>query len=218
MSIITWRSAQGISENYYMRLTELGCKSEEARGILTNDCKTELIMTGFVSDWKHFFKLRCHSTAHPDARALAIPLQDKFIELKVDFSSLVLFALAEAFGLKEKHKKKYGYKTTATKEIFIKKGAKLINKKRIIVSDNDSIKQLAAFGKVKNGYGGIIALYSPNFKFESSEPTRRKEFYSLMATLTPKHLDTRGQLIYTYCSFIIKNSEIFIFHKSEKRL
>jgi thymidylate synthase ThyX len=38
-------------------------------------------MTGFVSDWKHFFKLRCHSTAHPDARALAIPLQDKFIEL-----------------------------------------------------------------------------------------------------------------------------------------
>ena len=57
----------------------------------------------------------------------------------------------------EKHKKKYGYKTTATKEIFIKKGAKLINKKRIIVSDNDSIKQLAAFGKVKNGYGGIAA-------------------------------------------------------------
>jgi thymidylate synthase ThyX len=37
-------------------------------------------MTGFVSDWEHFFKLRCHTTAHPQARELAIPLQEQFIE------------------------------------------------------------------------------------------------------------------------------------------
>lgn len=61
----------------YKKLT-----AQQARAVLPNALKTELVMTGFVSDWKHFFKLRCHSTAHPDARALAIPLKDKFIELK----------------------------------------------------------------------------------------------------------------------------------------
>jgi thymidylate synthase (FAD) len=82
MSIITWRSAQDISENYYMRLTELGCKSEEARGVLTNDCKTELVMTGFVSDWGHFFDLRSRGTTgkpHPDIKILADNLLFQFI-------------------------------------------------------------------------------------------------------------------------------------------
>lgn len=62
----------------YKKLT-----AQQARAVLPNALKTELVMTGFVSDWEHFFKLRCHSTAHPDARALAIPLQDKFIELNL---------------------------------------------------------------------------------------------------------------------------------------
>ena len=56
--------------------------AQQARAVLPNALKTELIMTGFVSDWEHFFKLRCHSTAHPDARALAIPLKDEFINHK----------------------------------------------------------------------------------------------------------------------------------------
>ena len=71
------------SETTYLQLLKQGWKAQEARAVLPNSLKTELIMTGFVSDWKHFFKLRCHSTAHPDARALAIPLQDKFIELNL---------------------------------------------------------------------------------------------------------------------------------------
>ena len=70
------------SETTYLQLLKQGWKPQEARAILPNSLKTELVMTGFVSDWEHFFKLRCHSTAHPDARALAIPLKDKFIELK----------------------------------------------------------------------------------------------------------------------------------------
>ena len=36
-------------------------------------------MTGFVSDWKHFFKLRCDTAAHPQARELAIPLKEEFM-------------------------------------------------------------------------------------------------------------------------------------------
>ena len=69
------------SETTYLQLLKQGWKAQEARAVLPNALKTELIMTGFVSDWEHFFKLRCHSTAHPDARALAIPLKDEFIGL-----------------------------------------------------------------------------------------------------------------------------------------
>jgi thymidylate synthase (FAD) len=68
-------------ESHYMSLIGLGWKAQEARALLPNAVKTELVMTGFISDWKHFFELRCHSTAHPDARALAIPLKDEFIGL-----------------------------------------------------------------------------------------------------------------------------------------
>ena len=82
LSIVAWENAQRDSENYYMRLIELGCKAEEARGVLTNDCKTELIMTGFVSDWKHFFDLRSRGTTgkpHPDIKILADDLLFQFI-------------------------------------------------------------------------------------------------------------------------------------------
>ena len=78
----TWKTGQGISEMYYLQLTELGCKAEEARGVLTNDCKTELIMTGFVSDWNHFFDLRSKGTTgkpHPDIKILADNLLIQFI-------------------------------------------------------------------------------------------------------------------------------------------
>ena len=68
------------AENAYFRLLEQGYTAQQARSVLPNALKTELIMTGFISDWKHFFKLRCHSTAHPDARALAVPLNETFIE------------------------------------------------------------------------------------------------------------------------------------------
>jgi thymidylate synthase (FAD) len=71
-------------ESHYMSLIRLGWKAQEARALLPNAVKTELVMTGFVSDWEHFFKLRCHSTAHPDARALAIPLKDEFNKLIIN--------------------------------------------------------------------------------------------------------------------------------------
>ena len=53
---------------------------QAARMILPNATKTELIMTGFVSDWEHFFKLRCSSAAHPDARHLAEKIKSLMIE------------------------------------------------------------------------------------------------------------------------------------------
>lgn len=53
---------------------------QQARAVLPNALKTELIMTGFASDWKHFFELRCASNAHPQAQELAIPLKEEFVK------------------------------------------------------------------------------------------------------------------------------------------
>jgi len=52
---------------------------QQARQILPNCLKTELIMTGTVNQWKQFFELRCAPSAHPDARYLAEQLKNQFI-------------------------------------------------------------------------------------------------------------------------------------------
>lgn len=62
-------------ETYYFYLLEDGAKPQEARGVLPNATKTELVMTGFESDWEGFFKLRCSGAAHPDAKKLADELR-----------------------------------------------------------------------------------------------------------------------------------------------
>ena len=68
------------AEANYMELITLGFKPQEARAILPNALKTEIVVTGFIDDWKHFFKLRCDNAAHPDIRKLALDLQKQFID------------------------------------------------------------------------------------------------------------------------------------------
>ena len=53
---------------------------QQARAVLPNSLKTELVVTGFVSDWKHFFELRCAPNAHPQAQELAILLREEFVK------------------------------------------------------------------------------------------------------------------------------------------
>lgn len=69
------------AERNYNLLIKEGWKPQQARQVLPNALKTELVMTGFVSDWKHFFKLRDDKNhAHPDAYILAHPLHEEFIK------------------------------------------------------------------------------------------------------------------------------------------
>lgn len=72
-----------LDENNYLKMIRLKCSPQEARAILPLSLKTELVMTGFISDWKHFFDLRCSFLAktgkpHPDASALADSLYTKY--------------------------------------------------------------------------------------------------------------------------------------------
>ena len=68
------------AEKSYNNLINSGWKPQEARAVLPNSLKTELVMTGFAKDWEHFFKLRDAGSAHPQARELAQPLHEEFIE------------------------------------------------------------------------------------------------------------------------------------------
>lgn len=70
-------------ESNYLELIKKGWAPQQARSILPNSLKTELVMTGFISDWKHFFYLRCAPSAHPQARELAIPLEEEFKSLNL---------------------------------------------------------------------------------------------------------------------------------------
>lgn len=63
---------------YFTLIEDDNWKPQEARSVLPNSLKTELIMTGFDSDWQNFFKLRCAPNAHPQAKELADMLKDKF--------------------------------------------------------------------------------------------------------------------------------------------
>ena len=65
-------------EHGYLFQISVGWKPQEARAVLPNALKTELVMTGFVSDWEHFFKLRDEGSAHPQARELVHPLHEEF--------------------------------------------------------------------------------------------------------------------------------------------
>lgn len=73
------------SEFVYEDLIRLGWKPQEVRTVLPNSLKTELVVTGFVSDWNHFFDLRARGTTgapHPQAKELAEPLMKEFIARK----------------------------------------------------------------------------------------------------------------------------------------
>ena len=69
-------------EDYYKSLLDMGYKPQEARAVLPNATKTELVMTGFESDWDGFFRLRCSKAAHPDAQKLANELKELLINVK----------------------------------------------------------------------------------------------------------------------------------------
>ena len=69
-----WKQAIENSEKSYFEMLDLGCTAQEARAVLPNSLKTELIMTAKNYEWNHFFELRADKPAHPQMKELAIPL------------------------------------------------------------------------------------------------------------------------------------------------
>ena len=69
-----WKETMQSIEDSYVKLISLGAKPEEARSILPNSVKTEIMVTMNLREWRHFFKLRTAERAHPQIREVAIPL------------------------------------------------------------------------------------------------------------------------------------------------
>lgn len=78
-----WHYAMLMAETQYMNLRKAGIKPEIARGVLPNDCKTELVVTATETEWQHIINLRyigTTGTPHPQIKELigmALPMLQK---------------------------------------------------------------------------------------------------------------------------------------------
>jgi len=71
-----WEEGCLAAEQAYFNLLNYGCTAQEARSVLPNSLKTEVVMTADIREWRHFLKLRCSKAAHPQMREVALKLLD----------------------------------------------------------------------------------------------------------------------------------------------
>ena len=75
-----WTVAVRSAEQHYQNLLSKGWSPQQARSVLPNSLKTEVVMTTNLRDWRHIFHLRCDKTAHPQMREVMIPLYEELVE------------------------------------------------------------------------------------------------------------------------------------------
>lgn len=78
---VIWRDACCCAESAYFDMLTLGCSPQEARSVLPNSLKTEVVMTANLREWRHFFKLRTAQAAHPQMREVAKMLLKQMREM-----------------------------------------------------------------------------------------------------------------------------------------
>lgn len=74
----SWVLGCEYAERAYFEMIRAGCSPQEARSVLPNSLKTEVVMTANIREWRHFFKLRCSPAAHPQMREVATMLLKEF--------------------------------------------------------------------------------------------------------------------------------------------
>ncbi|MCD6262334.1 MAG: FAD-dependent thymidylate synthase [Deltaproteobacteria bacterium] len=62
------------SEDAYIDLLNHGWSPQEARSVLPNSLRTEIVVTANFREWLHIFELRCSKASHPQMREIMIPL------------------------------------------------------------------------------------------------------------------------------------------------
>ena len=75
-----WKEAIEKAEEYYFKMIEAGAKPQEARSVLPNSVKTELVMTMNIRSWRNFFSLRSSNRAHPQMREISNMILRQFID------------------------------------------------------------------------------------------------------------------------------------------
>ena len=69
-----WLGVMQEVEKNYMELIKLGARAEEARSILPNSLKTEIVVTMNLREWRHFFRIRTSVKTHPQIREVSIAI------------------------------------------------------------------------------------------------------------------------------------------------
>lgn len=69
-----WLDAMRAAENTYLEMLKSGASPQQARSVLPNSLKTEVVMTANLREWLHVFELRCHTASHPQMREIMLPL------------------------------------------------------------------------------------------------------------------------------------------------
>ena len=77
-----WLESNVISENSYSAMLNAGATKQQARDVLTNACKTEVVMTGTIPMWEDFFALRRSPAAYPEMRLVADMACDIYSEVQ----------------------------------------------------------------------------------------------------------------------------------------
>lgn len=75
-----WHNTMKYAEINYLWLIDIGAKPEEARSVLPNSLKTEIVVTANYREWRHIFALRTSPKAHPQIREVMIPLMQELRE------------------------------------------------------------------------------------------------------------------------------------------
>jgi thymidylate synthase (FAD) len=78
MPKIGWFNLMLTIEYEYKQMLEEGWTPQQARSILPNSLKTEIVTTANIREWRTIFKLRCSPKAHPQMREIMLPLLETF--------------------------------------------------------------------------------------------------------------------------------------------
>ncbi len=79
-----WLKAMEATEKAYLNLTAAGATAQEARTVLPNSLKTEIVMTANLRQWRHVLSLRCAPASHPQMREIMKMILARFKELLPD--------------------------------------------------------------------------------------------------------------------------------------
>jgi thymidylate synthase (FAD) len=81
----SWFKGMLAAESLYAELICDGWSPQQARSVLPNSTKTEIVMTANIREWRHVLQLRTSSAAHPQMVEVMIPL---LMELKEELPAL----------------------------------------------------------------------------------------------------------------------------------
>lgn len=86
---VCWFQSMLRAERDYLRLLDLGWTPQQARSVLPNSLKTEIVVTMNLREWRHFLRLRTAPEAHPQMREIAVPILERFrAEIPVLFDDI----------------------------------------------------------------------------------------------------------------------------------